>query len=407
MNAVPPSSEPIESPSPSTSAVRTADLERRRELGQFFTPALVASFIWDMLEIFHRGPFPANARMIDPACGEGVFMCAAVERGLSVENVFGTDIDDTLLPAWLRAPQLLGAGVHLANGLLDHVALGIQEGTFDVVAGNPPFSGGGLKSLLKLLEEPGHQENDLFGAAALIEQSAIQPPSAREFEALEGLVRTLSGFSCWRLKEECESELEAGSTAQDEPTELFATAEINDRRRPTPSEYENSARTIANWPTDRRLDTGRPEVRDAIRRMGSTAIEVLFTERFLRLARRGGLIALIVPDSIVASDRLSLLRRWLAGRMDLLASISLPQKVFAGLGANAKTTILFAQRRTEDRPEGWHTAEGMRQISNDGPLVLLTSPCSDSPEWSLERYLADVLESARADRVAERGPQEI
>ena len=98
-----------------------------------------------------------------------------------------------------------------------------------------------------------------------------------------------------------------------------------------------------------RLDTSRPEVRDTIRRLASTAIEVMFTERFVRLAKPGGLIAVIVPESIVASDRLGPFRIWLLGRMDLLASVSLPQKVFTGVGANAKTSIVFA-RRLASRP---------------------------------------------------------
>ena len=35
---------------------RANDLERRRELGQFFTPSGVAGFMWDFLEIIHGGP---------------------------------------------------------------------------------------------------------------------------------------------------------------------------------------------------------------------------------------------------------------------------------------------------------------------------------------------------------------
>lgn len=59
----------------------TNDLERRRELGQFFTSPEVAGFIWDLLEVIHGKRFPANTRLIDPACGEGVFLRVAHERG--------------------------------------------------------------------------------------------------------------------------------------------------------------------------------------------------------------------------------------------------------------------------------------------------------------------------------------
>src|SRR5213593_4911291 len=118
---------------------RSNDLERRRELGQFFTPTTVAGFMWDFLEIIRGGSLPANTRLIDPACGDGVFLRIANERGrLSAERLFGTDIDETLVPTWRRDRLLGSAQVHLANGLVDEPTLDIREGTFDIVAGNPP-----------------------------------------------------------------------------------------------------------------------------------------------------------------------------------------------------------------------------------------------------------------------------
>ena len=143
------------------------------------------------------------------------------------------------------------------------------------------------------------------------------------------------------------------------------------------------------------LDVSRPEIRDVVCRLASTAIEVFFTERFLRLAKPGGLIAVIVPESIVASDRLSPLRRWLTGRMDLLASVSLPQKVFTGVGANAKTTILFARRRVQERTEGWWL-EPPEAMPDADRTILLTAPRLDATNWSLEIYLESVLEALRS-----------
>ncbi len=163
------------------------------------------------------------------------------------------------------------------------------------------------------------------------------------------------------------------------------------------SDYERTAQLIGNWPAGRMLDYSRPEFRDVVQRMASTAIEVFFTERFLRLAKPGGLIAVIVPESIVASDRLGPLRRWLLGRMDLLASVGLPQKVFTGVGANAKTTILFGRRRLRERPANWllQVPEG---LPDAGQMVLLASPQPDAENWSLEAYLACVLAGAESCR---------
>jgi hypothetical protein len=380
------------------------DLEVKRELGQFFTPPEVAGFIWDLLEVIHGDRFPADTRLIDPACGEGVFLRVARERGrLPAKCLFGADIDQTLALGWHRDQQLHGASLLTANGLLDDPQAGIVEGMFNLVVGNPPFSGKGLRDLLRLLDAPQatalHQEQDLFEASCLKEAAApSQPLSSDERAALERLVRTLSQYSCWRLETEPELVEEAETEPVSSPSELFAPAALFDRRRPTASDYEKAAQYVAHCPADRPLDFARPEVRDTIRRLASTAIEVVFTERFVRLAKSGGLIAVIVPESIVASDRLAPFRTWLLGRMDLLASISLPQRVFTGVGANAKTTIIFARRLTQDRPNGWCAQNQDDEPAEDDQPIFMAAPRLDAPGFSIESYLARVLEDARRDR---------
>lgn len=405
MNVAPPKLKLPPRQSLSTAEALADDLERRRELGQFFTSPEVAGFIWDLLEVIHHRRFPANTRLIDPACGEGIFLRVAHQRGgLPAKCLFGADIDATLAHGWRQDPLLRGANVHLLNGLLDDAASGIEEGTFDVAAGNPPFSGRGLQDLLRLLEEPEegqrHEEQDLFGASCLKEEASPprEPLSRQERVELVRLVRILSQYSCWRLETEPEQGEAADEESESTPTELFAASALFDRRRPTASDYEQAAQLIAHWPHNRPLDTSRPEVRDAIRRLASTAIEVIFTERFVRLAKPGGLIALIVPESIVASDRLGLFRIWLLGRMDLLASVSLPQKVFTGVGANAKTSIIFARRRAHDRPDGWYSPAALDDLPDEDTPIFLAAPRLDAPGFSIESYLARVLADAQRER---------
>ncbi len=342
--------------------------------------------------------------MIDPACGEGVFLRVAYERGgLPAKNLYGADIDETLAPGWRQDPLLRDANVVVANGLLDDPTLGIVPGAFDVVAGNPPFSGKGLRDLLRLLEESPeearHEEQDLFGASYLKDTTPPREPLPREKRLeLDRLVRTLSQYSCWRLEREPDQEAGADEESETAPTELFAASALFDRRRPTASDYEHAAQVIAQWPHNRPLDVSRPEVRDAIRRLASTAIEVAFTERFVRLAKPGGLIALIVPDSIVASDRLGPFRIWLLGRMDLLASVSLPQKVFTGVGANARTSIIFARRLAHDRPDGWYSPHAFDNVPEGKIPVFLAAPRLEARGFTLESYLARVLADARSER---------
>ncbi len=305
MNAAPPKLKPTLGQSLVATEALTDGLERRRELGQFFTSPEVAGFIWDLLEVIHGRRFYSNTRLIDPACGEGVFLRVANERGgLPATSLFGADVDEALAPGWRQDPLLRDAHVVVANGLLSQRA----------------------------------------------------------------------------------------------PTELFTATALFDRRRPTASDYQQAAQLIGHWPENRPLDISRPEVRDTIRRLASTAIEVMFTERFVRLAKRGGLIAVIVPESIVASDRLGQFRIWLLGRMDLLASVSLPQKVFTGVGANAKTSIVFARRRARDRPDGWYSPDALDNLPQEDCPIFMAAPRLDVPGFSVESYLTRVLADAQRQR---------
>ncbi|HQU41389.1 MAG TPA: hypothetical protein PK867_01200 [Pirellulales bacterium] len=70
------------------------DLARRRAIGQFFTPPLVARFIWDALDLLQAPKkIPRNARAVDPACGDGEFLRAALDRGHDPAALVGVDIE--------------------------------------------------------------------------------------------------------------------------------------------------------------------------------------------------------------------------------------------------------------------------------------------------------------------------
>jgi type I restriction-modification system DNA methylase subunit len=360
--------------------------------------------MWDLLEVIRGQRFPPNTRLIDPACGEGVFLRVAHERGgLAAKCLFGADIDEALVPGWRQDSLLRGATLLLANGLLDDPPTAIREGTFDLVIGNPPFSGKGLRDLLRLLgdtqEGPRHEDQELFGVSYLTEAAPPphEPLSPQKRSEFDRLVRMLSQYSCWRLETEPDLEDEAEAEPESAPDELFAAGALCDRRRPTASDYERAAHFIAHWPSERPLEYARAEVRDTIRRLGATAIEVVFTERFVRLAKRGGLIAVIVPESIVASDRVGPFRTWLLGRMDLLASISLPQKVFTGVGANAKTSIIFARRLTQDRPRR-RLGPNDEDLPEDDRPIFLAAPRLEAAGFTTTSYLAHVLADARRER---------
>lgn len=108
---------------------------RRHGLGQWFTPPFVA----DLALSQALAGAPAGARVLDPTCGDGVFLARSLAAGVQPGDVVGIDIDPAAAAeARARAP---GAAVHVGD-VFD--AFGARwgadgAGRFDAVVGNPPY----------------------------------------------------------------------------------------------------------------------------------------------------------------------------------------------------------------------------------------------------------------------------
>lgn len=119
-------------------AVRSVAGERRKELGQYFTPPeLVAALTnWAVRT--------SSDRVIEPAAGEAAFLLAALRRlrGLGAtepgRQILGVEID----PAALSATRRLLDAEHESTALLQQDFFDLSPdgaGPVDVVIGNPPY----------------------------------------------------------------------------------------------------------------------------------------------------------------------------------------------------------------------------------------------------------------------------
>ncbi|MGD9496130.1 MAG: class I SAM-dependent DNA methyltransferase [Armatimonadota bacterium] len=111
-------------------------MSRSGSLGQYFTPRPVVEFALDALELL--GVPISGARAVDPACGPGEWLRAALARG--AEFVTGADCDPAMSSSWREGcldvhPQ---CRLIVADGLLPHA---LPAASFDIAMGNPPFGG--------------------------------------------------------------------------------------------------------------------------------------------------------------------------------------------------------------------------------------------------------------------------
>lgn len=135
----------------------------RKARGAFFTPPPIAEFLsrWAI-----RTP---NARVLDPTCGEAVFLLAAAERlqalGASkqaiVDQLTGVDLHQPSLDASHALLELGGAGARLVRSdffeLSTPAQIDDRVGWQDAVIGNPPF--------VRYQEHRGHTRKRSIAAA--------------------------------------------------------------------------------------------------------------------------------------------------------------------------------------------------------------------------------------------------
>jgi type I restriction enzyme M protein len=77
--------------------------------------------------------------------------------------------------------------------------------------------------------------------------------------------------------------------------------------------------------------------------------EQLFIERCYQLLKPGGLLAIVLPDSILSNPGLVFIRRWILKRCRVIASIDLPVETFLAFGGTGtQTSVLVLQKKTEE-----------------------------------------------------------
>lgn len=134
--------------------------------GQFFTPMTITRFIWESLPLENiiktdKGKY--YPYIIDYACGSGHFLTEGIDiinKLMKNENndwvsqsIYGIEKDYRLARVSKISLFMNGAGggnIIFGDGLENDSSKGIENGKFDILVANPPYSVKAFKSHLKL-----------------------------------------------------------------------------------------------------------------------------------------------------------------------------------------------------------------------------------------------------------------
>jgi len=117
------------------------------------------------------------------------------------------------------------------------------------------------------------------------------------------------------------------------------------------------------------------------RRAKSELTQVLFIERCITLLKKGGRMAIVLPEGILNNMKLKYVREYIMRETNIKAVISLPNVTFKPYGAGPKASILFLQKKkyagekqgnilmAEIKNIGY-TISGKEEPQKDIPMIL-------------------------------------
>jgi type I restriction-modification system DNA methylase subunit len=115
--------------------------------------------------------------------------------------------------------------------------------------------------------------------------------------------------------------------------------------------------------------------------------ELLFVDRNLALLKEGGLLLIVVPDSVISAKGMpSLLRQHLRSKTTIRAIVELPSVTFAQAGTRTKTAVLYLQKEgpTKSNPKRAFFAKveriGFEVSSRKGVAIKVPQDLNELPK---------------------------
>ncbi|MFA9487679.1 MULTISPECIES: N-6 DNA methylase [unclassified Mannheimia] len=305
----------------------------RGELGQYFTPRTVVEFMTEVLDPVE------GERVCDPCCGSGGFLINAFEfirekmiadielqKAKIKEQYFNEEYENAdenkKVVIENQVDELfkeLNDELNLdnSNSRLYHLSHNCIFGT----DANPRMARVSKMNMIMHGDGHGgvHHNDGLLNINGIFEE---------RFDVI--LTNPPFGSSVSKnLKLTSEDDLTAKAHYLDWLDKYPNYQQISDERK---QEIKNGTAIIDKF------DVGQ----------FSGLTEVLFMERCLRLLKKGGRMAIVLPEGVLNNANLQKVREYFEGKAKILLIASLPADVFNSAKATVKTSVLFMKRFTKN-----------------------------------------------------------
>ena len=312
----------------------------RGELGQFFTPRTIVEFMTDVLDP------QEGERICDPCSGSGGFLINAFEYvrehikediELQKEKIKEQYFDDSYLKAIEKEKEKTDALVaKLFKRLNEELNLNNNKSRLYHLShkcifgtdANPRMAR--VSKMNMIMHGDGHggvHHND-----GLLDVNGI-------FEERFDVILTNPPFGA-RVDKELKI------TAEDSLKSKLHYQEWLNKY----DNYENIINQRENDIKEKKKIVDKYDVGKI-----STLTEIMFMERSIRLLRKGGRMAIVLPEGVLNTVNLSKAREYFEGRAKLILITSIPQDVFIASGATVKPSLVFLKRFTEEEENNWQT----------------------------------------------------
>lgn len=279
----------------------------RGDRGEFFTPRNVCRMTIQMLFALFDEDKLMNIKILDPAVGTGGFLISAIHEYKKIFEKRGFKYD-----------QLRDA----VRGVAENNLYGIDFNPFlvKVAQMNMVMHGDGSANMMHAnsLEHPANWSDDvlikIFGERRIL----------REFGGLEQFRKYLSTLE---KPEEIDNILSNFDIVVTNPP--FGTKAVIDDFNIL-KQYEITFYK-ANSPRS------------------SLPPEQLFIDRCLQFLKPGGVMAIVLPDSILSNPGLKWLREWILEKAYVIASIDLPKETFEPHTGTQTSILILRKKRPEER----------------------------------------------------------